>query len=139
MLKELESLDARDGVLGAMETMYQRSKIQEESMFYEHKKHSGELPIVGVNTFLPKDTEALVPEVKLIRSTEVEKQMQIDVVNEVKARYAKEGETALAALKQTALDDGNLFEALMDASKYSTLGSISDALYEVGGAYRRSM
>jgi methylmalonyl-CoA mutase len=139
VLQEFESLDARGGVLGAMETMYQRGKIQDESLFYEDKKHSGELPIVGVNTFLPKDAEDLIPETELIRSTEDEKQMQIDEVSELRDLFATEREEALKRLKQVARDGGNLFEQLMETAKVCTLGSISNALYEVGGAYRRSM
>jgi methylmalonyl-CoA mutase len=139
VLKEFESLDARGGVLGAMETMYQRGKIQDESMYYEHKKHSGELPIVGVNTFLPKDAEDLTVETELIRSSEEEKAMQIEEVEQLAALYADERAEALTRLKQVARDGGNLFAELMEAAKVCSLGSISNALYEVGGAYRRSM
>jgi methylmalonyl-CoA mutase len=139
VLQEFESLDARGGVLGAMETMYQRGKIQDESLYYEHKKHSGELPIIGVNTYLPHDEENLVPETELIRSTEAEKQMQVDEVNELKARFADERAEALARLKEVARTGGNVFAELMETTKVCTLGSISDALFEVGGAYRRSM
>ncbi len=139
MLKEFEALDARGGVLGAMETMYQRGKIQDESMHYEHQKHTGELPIVGVNTFLRDDDTDLVQEVELIRSSETEKKAQVDEVGDLKERFATEREVALKRLKEVALSGGNVFEELMETTKVCSLGSISSALFEVGGAYRRSM
>jgi methylmalonyl-CoA mutase len=139
VLKEFEALDARGGVLGAMETMYQRGKIQEESLSYEEKKHSGELPIVGVNTFLPENQADLVKETALIRSSEDEKQQQLDTVSDLSARFAQERTEALAKLKETAKGGGNVFGELMEAVKVCSLGSISQALFEVGGAYRRSM
>jgi len=125
-------------VLGAMETMYQRGKIQEESMQYEHLKHSGELPIVGVNTFLnPQPPELGAPE--LIRSTEAEKQQQIDNLAAFHARNADVAPAALLRLKEVARAGGNLFEELLNAAKVCSLGQISQALYEVGGQYRRNM
>jgi methylmalonyl-CoA mutase len=139
VLKEFEALDARGGVLGAMETMYQRSKIQEESLYYEEKKHSGELPIIGVNTFLPDSAESLVKETALIRSSEDEKQAQIANVAALHTRFGDERAQALQTLKDTARAGNNVFEALMEASKVCSLGSITEALFEVGGAYRRSM
>lgn len=139
VLKEFEALDARGGVLGAMETMYQRGKIQDESLYYEEKKHSGELPIIGVNTFLPDDQEELIAKTELIRSTAEEKQQQIDEVRALKERFGGEREEALARLKDVAKSGGNLFEELMETVKVASLGSISQALYEVGGAYRRNM
>ncbi|HEY4222789.1 MAG TPA: methylmalonyl-CoA mutase family protein, partial [Myxococcota bacterium] len=139
VMVEFESLDARGGVLGAMETMYQRGKIQEESMYYEGKKLSGELPIVGVNTFLPEDETAMVKETALIRSSEDEKQQQIDAVAQLTERFAGERDAALAHLKDVAKAGGNVFQALMEAVKTCSLGSISNALFDVGGAYRRSM
>jgi methylmalonyl-CoA mutase len=138
VLKELESLDARGGVLGAMETMYQRAKIQEESLYYEAKKHSGELPIIGVNTFLPDHGE-MVKETALIRSSDDEKRAQIDNVFALAARYADERAQALKRLKDVACAGGNVFAELMETTKTCSLGSISHALFEVGGAYRRSM
>lgn len=139
VLKEFESLDVRGGVLGAMETMYQRSKIQEESLEYEHKKMSGELPIIGVNTYLDKEqTESDSPK-EIIRSTDQEKNSQVSQVQEMKLLFPKEQKQALASLKKTALEGGNIFESLMHASQFCTLGMVSDALYEVGGAYRRNM
>jgi methylmalonyl-CoA mutase len=138
VLAEFRRLTDRGGVLGAMETMYQRGKIQEESMHYEHRKHSGELPIVGVNTFLnahPKELGA--PE--LIRSTEAEKQQQIDNLRAFHARNEGRAPAALEKLKATARAGGNIFDELLEAVKVCSLGQISSALYEVGGQYRRSM
>jgi methylmalonyl-CoA mutase len=139
VLQEFEALDARGGVLGAMETMYQRGKIQEESLFYETKKHSGELPIIGVNTFLPENEESLVQETKLIRSTDDEKQIQIDGIVELEARFEGERAAALERLKAVAVAGENVFAELMETVKTCSLGSISRALYDVGGAYRRNM
>jgi methylmalonyl-CoA mutase len=147
--KEFEAISERGGVLGAMDTMYQRGKIQEESMYYEHKKHDGSLPLIGVNTFLPKDHGGdIVTEIELIRSTEGEKGQQIDNVARFQqlrnplAVGAPEGATAapgLAYLQKTARDRANVFAALMEAVKTHSLGQISHALYEVGGEYRRNM
>jgi methylmalonyl-CoA mutase len=138
VLTEFRRLADRGGVLGAMETMYQRGKIQEESMHYEHLKHSGELPIVGVNTFLnPQAAEPGTPE--LIRSTEAEKQQQIRNLEAFHARNADRAPAALTRLKDVARTGGNLFGALLDAGKVCSLGQISQALYEVGGQYRRNM
>ncbi|HJW72870.1 MAG TPA: methylmalonyl-CoA mutase family protein [Geothrix sp.] len=138
VLAEFRRIADRGGVLGAMETMYQRGKIQEESMQYEHLKHSGELPIVGVNTFLnPQPVELGAPE--LIRSTEEEKQQQIRNLAAFHARNADRAPAALARLKEVARSQGNLFEELLEAAKVCSLGQISQALYEVGGQYRRNM
>jgi methylmalonyl-CoA mutase len=138
VLLEFRRIADRGGVLGAMETMYQRGKIQEESMHYEHLKHSGELPIIGVNTFLnPQPGEVGTPE--LIRSTEAEKQQQIDTLAAFHARNAHRSPAALARLKDVARSGDNLFEELLDAAKVCSLGQISQALYEVGGQYRRNM
>ncbi|MDR3684166.1 MAG: methylmalonyl-CoA mutase family protein [Geothrix sp.] len=138
VLMEFRRISDRGGVLGAMETMYQRGKIQEESMHYEHLKHSGELPIIGVNTFLnPQAAEPGTPE--LIRSTEAEKQQQIRNLEAFLARNADRAPAALDRLKEVARANGNLFEALLEAAKVCSLGQISQALYEVGGQYRRNM
>jgi methylmalonyl-CoA mutase len=138
VLLEFRRLTDRGGVLGAMETMYQRGKIQEESLHYEHLKHSGELPIVGVNTFLnPQAKEPITPE--LIRSTEDEKQQQIENLRAFQARNQDRAPQALAALKEAARAGTNLFEELLEAAKVCSLGQISSALYEVGGQYRRNM
>ena len=139
VLKEFEALDARGGVLGAMETMYQRAKIQEESMYYEERKHSGEMPIIGVNTFLPDNAADMVKETALIRSSDDEKQSQLVAVAALHHRFAAEREPALARLQAAARSGGNVFAELMEAVKVSSLGSITDALFDVGGAYRRSM
>jgi len=138
VLAEFRRISDRGGVLGAMETMYQRGKIQEESMHYEHLKHSGELPIVGVNTFLnPRPKPLGAPE--LIRSTEAEKQQQIDNLRAFQARNAARSGPALERLRSAARAGGNLFDELLEAAKVCSLGQISSALYEVGGQYRRSM
>lgn len=139
VLNEFEALDARGGVLGAMETMYQRGKIQDESIHYEHQKHTGELPIVGVNTFLRDSDEGMVQEVELIRSGEDEKKAQVDQVAALKTRFADERDEALQRLKDVAKAGGNVFEELIETTKVCSLGAILEALFEVGGAYRRSM
>ena len=138
--KEFEAISERGGVLGAMDTMYQRGKIQEESMYYEHKKHDGSLPLIGVNTFLPKDHGGeIATEIELIRSTPEEKGAQIANVRLYgEARNSLEP-GSLRGLQDTARERGNVFERLMEAVKYSSLGQISHALYEVGGEYRRNM
>jgi methylmalonyl-CoA mutase len=138
--KEFEAISERGGVLGAMDTMYQRGKIQEESLYYEHKKHDGSLPLIGVNTFLPKDHGGdIVTEIELIRSTEAEKGQQIDNVagyQRNRNHYAGDG---LKPLQAAARERRNVFESLIDAVKTHSLGQISHALYEVGGEYRRNM
>jgi isobutyryl-CoA mutase len=138
--KEFEAISERGGVLGAMDTMYQRGKIQEESMYYEQKKHDGSLPLIGVNTFLPKDHGGeIATEIELIRSTEEEKGQQIDNVQAFgKARNGLAPES-LKTLQNTARERKNVFEQLMEAVKYNSLGQISHALYDVGGEYRRNM
>ncbi len=139
VLAEFDRLTDRGGVLGAMERMYQRSKIQEESLLYERMKMSGELPIVGVNTFLsPEGSPFVIPET-IIRSTDEDKHRQIDAVHAFQERNAKEGEAALDQLQKAALEGDNTFEALMDATKVASLGQLSHALYAVGGRYRRNM
>ena len=138
VLKEFEAIAARGGVLGAMETGYQRGKIQEESLHYEHMKHDGSYPIVGVNTFLnPKGMAQ--QEIELARSTEEEKQGQITRLRDFHARNAAQAPVMLEKLKQTVIDNGNVFAVLVDAVKCCSLGQISTALYDVGGQYRRSM
>jgi len=138
--KEFEAISERGGVLGAMDTMYQRGKIQEESMYYEHKKHDGSLPLIGVNTFLPKDHGGeIATEIELIRSTEEEKGQQIANVKRYgEARNALASDS-LKVLQATARDRRNVFEQLIEAVKYNSLGQISHALYDVGGEYRRNM
>jgi methylmalonyl-CoA mutase len=139
VLKEFQSISERGGVLGAMERMYQRSKIQEESMYYEHKKHSGELPLIGVNTYLdPNGSPTIVPK-EVIRSTTEEKEFAIETLNKFKERNSNKAEEAIKKLKKAAIENRNTFDSLMEATKYCSLGQISNALYEVGGQYRRNM
>jgi methylmalonyl-CoA mutase len=137
---EFDRISERGGVLGAMDTMYQRSKIQEESLLYERLKHSGELPLIGVNTFLPKDGHGeQIDTIELMRSDDTEKRAQIDAVHRFQARGADRAPAALARLKDVARARGNVFEELMETVKVASLGQISGALYEVGGEYRRNM
>src|SRR5690554_5851215 len=139
ILTEFDRITERGGVLGAMENMYQRGKIQDESMYYESLKHSGELPIIGVNTFLGDNAEAEDKALELIRSTEEEKRQQIESLERFSKRYGAEAEQAIARLKDVARTNGNLFEELMETVKTASFGQISKALYEVGGQYRRNM
>jgi methylmalonyl-CoA mutase len=137
---EFERISERGGVLGAMDTMYQRSKIQDESMLYERLKHTGELPLIGVNTFLPKDGHGeQIDKLDLMRSTESEKQQQIANVRAFQERGAERRPASLARLQDVARSGGNIFDALTEAVKYASLGQVSAALYEVGGEYRRNM
>jgi methylmalonyl-CoA mutase len=122
-----------------METGYQRGKIQEESMHYEMLKHSGEYPIVGVNTFRNPHGDAAPDHVELQRSTEEEKQGQLQRLADFHARHAAEAPAMLQRLKDTVIANGNVFEVLIDAVRVCSLGQITDALFEVGGQYRRSM
>ena len=139
VLTEFKRLTDRGGVLGAMERMYQRNKIQEESLYYEHLKHTGEFPIVGVNTFLSKNGSPTIIPSEVIRSTTDEKEYQISALNAFKNRHSRTSSIALKKLQQTAVSNGNLFSELMETVKHCSLGQISHALYEVGGQYRRSM
>ncbi|MFZ6024200.1 MAG: methylmalonyl-CoA mutase family protein [Bacteroidota bacterium] len=139
VLMEFERISERGGVLGAMERMYQRNKIQEESLYYETLKHTGELPLIGVNTFLNKKGSPTVLPGEVIRSTTEEKEQQIQNLHAFWKRNETKSVTALASLKQIAKQNGNLFEALMEAVKYCSLGQITHTLYEVGGQYRRNM
>ena len=139
VLIEFEKISERGGVLGAMERMYQRNKIQEESMYYETLKHTGELPIVGVNSFLNKKGSPTILPTEVIRSTTIEKERQIDNLHAFWKRNEEVAPVKIAALKKAAIAGENLFESLMDAVKYCSLGQITEALYEVGGQYRRNM
>jgi methylmalonyl-CoA mutase len=139
VLAEFEKIAERGGVLGAMETGYQRSKIQEESMHYEMLKHTGEYPIIGVNTFRNPHGDPTPTTLELARSTEAEKQSQLQRLRDFHARHAGEAPSLLARLQQAAIDDGNLFEVLMEAVRVCSLGQITNALFEVGGQYRRNM
>jgi methylmalonyl-CoA mutase len=138
--KEFESISDRGGVLGAMDTMYQRGKIQDESLYYESKKHDGSLPLIGVNTFLPKKgQEDEVHEQELIRSSDAEKKDQIQHVRGFQATHAEESGPALERLQSVARERGNVFAELMETVKSNSLGQISNSLYHVGGEYRRNM
>ncbi|MDJ0941176.1 MAG: methylmalonyl-CoA mutase family protein [Woeseiaceae bacterium] len=138
--QEFERISERGGVLGAMDTMYQRGKIQEESLYYESKKHDGSLPLIGVNTFLPKEgQEDEVHELELIRSSETEKNDQIEHVRAFQRTHGDDAGDALKRLQAVARERGNVFEELMETVKSSSLGQISGALYAVGGEYRRNM
>jgi methylmalonyl-CoA mutase len=140
VLKEFEAISERGGVLGAMETGYQRGKIQEESMYYEHQKHDGSYPIVGVNTFRNPHADTAPPQkIELQRSSEEEKQSQLKRLAEFHARNAKAAPKALERLKRTVIEDGNVFAELVNTVRVCSLGQITKALFEVGGEYRRSM
>ncbi|MXV38089.1 methylmalonyl-CoA mutase [Flavobacteriaceae bacterium Ap0902] len=136
---EFDRLTERGGVLGAMETMYQRGKIQEESLYYETLKHTGEYPIIGVNTFLSKDGSPTVTPGEVIRSTEEEKEYQIKSLRNYQDANKEKAKQSIKDLKNTALNNGNIFESLMTATKYCSLGEITTSLYEIGGRYRRNM
>jgi methylmalonyl-CoA mutase len=139
VLAEFDRITERGGVLGAMERMYQRNKIQEESLFYEHQKHTGELPLVGVNTFLNKKGSPTIIPSEVIRSTEEEKEQQIRNLQAFWKRNENKSAEMLQKLKSVAINNGNLFAELMETVKYCSLGQITHALYEVGGQYRRNM
>ncbi|MGE6257844.1 fused isobutyryl-CoA mutase/GTPase IcmF [Heyndrickxia sporothermodurans] len=141
VLAEFDRLNDRGGVLGAMETQYQRGKIQEESMYYEMKKHNGELPIIGVNTYLNPNppSEEEMNSIELARATKEEKETQIRNLNQFKERNQEQINDALKQLKETAVNSGNIFAELMETVKVASLGQITKALYEVGGQYRRNM
>ena len=139
VLTEFKRITERGGVLGAMERMYQRNKIQEESLYYEHQKHTGEFPIIGVNTFLSKNGSPTIIPNEVIRTTTEEKEFQIDALNAFKKRPAPQAAEALKNLQHVATTNGNLFAELMETVKHCSLGQITRALYEVGGQYRRNM
>ena len=139
VLSEFDKITERGGVLGAMETMYQRSKIQEESLYYETLKHTGEMPIIGVNTFLSSKGSPTVLPGEVIRSTEEEKQFQIAKVEQQHAYFGEKRAHLLNDLQQAAIENRNMFEGLMEVSKVCTLGEITESLFSVGGQYRRNM
>jgi methylmalonyl-CoA mutase len=141
VLQEFERINDRGGVLGAMETQYQRGKIQDESMYYEMKKHSGELPIIGVNTYLNPNppSEESINNMEIARATTAEKELQIHHLQDFQQRNAAATEEAIKRLKATAIHNGNIFAELMETVKVASLGQITRALYEVGGQYRRNM
>jgi methylmalonyl-CoA mutase len=138
VLCEFERISERGGVLGAMETGYQRGKIQDESMVYEHRKHDGSLPIIGVNTFENPKPEPET-DIELARSTEAEKQSQIERLKAFQAQHQGDSAEALQRLKEVAARGDNIFAELMQAVRHCSLGQITEAFFEVGGQYRRSM
>jgi len=139
VLAELERISERGGVLGAMETGYQRGRIQDDSMLYEHKKHDGSLPIVGVNTFTAPGSDGPPAVVELARSTEQEKQAQLARLRDFKERHTLDRDVALDELRRVALGGGNIFAELMSTVRHATLGEITETLFEVGGSYRRNV
>jgi methylmalonyl-CoA mutase len=139
VMAEFNRITERGGVLGAMERMYQRNKIQEESLYYETLKHTGEYPIVGVNTFLSKKGSPTILPTEVIRSTTEEKEFQIKTLEAFKKRHEDRSAAMLSKLQQVAVNNCNLFEELMETVKYCSLGQITNALYSVGGQYRRNM
>ena len=139
VLTEFERITERGGVLGAMETMYQRSKIQEESLYYETLKHSGEYPIIGVNTFLNKKGSPTIIPKEVIRATEKEKKYQISMLEELHKGSKNKSAELLTKLQDAAIQNKNIFGLLMEAGKVCSLGEITNALFEVGGQYRRNM
>jgi methylmalonyl-CoA mutase len=141
VLSEFDRITARGGVLGAMETGYQRSQIQEESIYYESLKHSGKLPIIGVNTFRDPHgyPDEFIDSVELSRATEAEKQSQLNRLAAFKQRNAREAPEALQRLQKAALSNENIFSELMNTVRFCSLGQITQALYDVGGKYRRNM
>ena len=139
VMQEFEKINARGGVLGAMERMYQRSKIQEESWVYESKKHDGAIPIIGVNTFVNEKASLATDQQPIIRSSKKERARQVACLQLFKNRNQEIKETYLAQLKEASLNNSNLFEIMMEAVKYCSLGEITDALYLVGGKYSRNL
>ena len=139
VLSEFDRITERGGVLGAMETMYQRGKIQEESLYYETLKHNGEYPIIGVNTFLSsKGSPTIIPQ-EVIRATTEEKEYQIKMLKNLHSHFEGKSSEALEKVQQAAIQNKNIFEELMEACKVCSLGQITKALFEVGGQYRRNM
>lgn len=139
VLIEFERISERGGVLGAMETMYQRGKIQEESLYYENLKNTGKLPIMGVNTFLSSKGSPTVIPGEVIRATEKEKEYQIAMLEQLHRAYAEESKSSIGKLKKASTQNHNIFEALMEATRHCSIGQITAALFEVGGQYRRNM
>jgi methylmalonyl-CoA mutase len=140
VLQEFERISTRGGVLGAMETMYQRSKIQDESMHYEMQKHTGELPIIGVNTYLnPNADDGEEIEMELVRSSDEEKNGCLERLNAFHEEHKNEAPEALRRLQEVAHKGDNIFEELMDTVEVASLGQITEALFKVGGQYRRNM
>jgi methylmalonyl-CoA mutase len=139
VLTEFQNIADRGGVLGAMETGYQRGRIQDESMHYEMLKHTGELPIIGVNTFRNPHGDAVHDKLELARSTDEEKQSQLKRLEDFHTRHAHEAPAQLKRLQQAVIENSNVFDVLMDAVRVCSLGQITNSLFEVGGQYRRNM
>jgi methylmalonyl-CoA mutase len=139
VLAEFDRIAERGGVLGAMETGYQRGRIQDESMLYEHRKHDGTLPIVGVNTFTAPDTGAAPQEIELARATEAEKQSQLDRLADFHRRHRDRAPAALRRLQDAATGGANVFDELMRAARVCSLGQLTEAFFDVGGQYRRNV
>jgi methylmalonyl-CoA mutase len=139
VLSEFDRITERGGVLGAMETMYQRSKIQEESLYYETLKHTGEFPIIGVNTFLSSKGSPTVLPKEVIRATEEEKQYQISMLSELQSGNIETAKEHIKNVQEAAVQNRNMFEELMETCKCASLGQITNALFQVGGQYRRNM
>jgi methylmalonyl-CoA mutase len=139
VLVEFDRLTARGGVLGAMETGYQRGKIQDESMLYEQRKHDGTLPIIGVNTFRAPDDAQPLADLELARGTDIEKQSQLERLVDFQARNRDVARVALRRLRESVAAGENVFAELMDAARVCSLGQITDAFFEVGGQYRRNV
>jgi methylmalonyl-CoA mutase len=139
VLAEFDRISERGGVLGAMETGYQRGRIQDESMLYEHRKHEGTLPIIGVNTFVKPDSDVSPQQIELARATEAEKQGQLTRLADFQTRNASEAEAAIRRLQDVATGEGNVFDELMRAARVCSLGQLTNAFFEVGGQYRRNM
>jgi methylmalonyl-CoA mutase len=139
VLAEFDRISERGGVLGAMETGYQRGRIQDESMLYEHRKHDGSLPVVGVNTFVRPDADASPREVELARATDAEKESQLARVQAYRETHREEAEQALARLKAAATSGENVFAVLMEAARVCSLQQVTEAFFEVGGQYRRNV
>ena len=139
VLREFDSITERGGVLGAMETMYQRSKIQEESLYYETLKHTGEFPIIGVNTFLSSKGSPTVQPAEVIRATEQEKEHQIQTLTNLHTAFGEKAGESIKKVQYAAINNQNMFEQLMEATKVCSLGQITEKLFDVGGQYRRNM
>ncbi|MEY4330471.1 MAG: hypothetical protein RL609_1219, partial [Bacteroidota bacterium] len=139
VLSEFDRITERGGVLGAMETMYQRSKIQEESMHYEMLKHTGEYPIIGVNTFLSSKGSPTVVPGEIIRATPEEKEYQIQMLENLHKMNPEQMQNSLNKIRHAAIQNENIFEVLMTATKYCSLGQLTQSMFEVGGQYRRNM
>jgi len=139
VLQEFERISRRGGVMGAMETQYQRSKIQEESMYYEYMKQSGEYPIIGVNTYLNEDAENPYDNMLITRATEEEKQARLKELTEFQTKHKDKVGEALNKVRKVALTNGNVFGELLNAVEHASMGQITQVLYEIGGKYRRGM